>query len=296
MNDRSDARPPEPTEPTRSSLDEVLAEGAAGVAVDDVDGVRALLRRVLVESVVPRLVDQHGHALHPPRTVQASDVDALTRLAIADDWTGCLDCVHALQDAGIGIDRLCLDLLGPAARRLGDLWNRDECDFVQVTNGLWRIEMLLLDLGSDAPVEAGTRGVAPHRVMLVKARGQDHSLGLRMVSEFFRRSGWTVWFEPGASHDTLIETVHDTPFDVIGLSLGSVDHAAALADLVGELRAASMNARVKVMVGGPTLGAHPELMARIGADFAATDARQAVDSAERLFDRSDRPEGPEPGA
>ncbi len=292
MNDRSDRRPPAPAEPDGSAQADFRP--VAVIDADAADGIRSLLRRVLVEGVVPRLVDRHGHELHDhdahvPRSVQAGDVEALARFAIADDSVGCRECVHALQEAGIGIERLCLELLGPAARRLGDLWQRDECDFVQVTNGLWRIELLMLDLGSDRPVEPVREEPVPHRVMLVKARGEDHSLGLRMVSEFFRRAGWTVWFEPGASHDTLIETVHDTPFDVIGLSLGRVDHAAALADLVAELRAASMNAQVKVMVGGPTLGMHPELIARIGADFTAADAREAVERAEGLF----RPPAPD---
>ena len=286
MNDRSDRRPPAEAEPGGSAQADFRPVGAIDEDADD--GIRSLLRRVLVEGVVPRLVDRHGHDFaghdaQAPRTVAAGDVEALARFAIADDRAGCRDCVHALQEAGIGVERLCLELLGPAARRLGDLWERDECDFVQVTNGLWRIELLMLDLGSDLPVEPVGQDPVPHRVMLVKARGEDHSLGLRMVSEFFRRAGWTVWFEPGASHDTLIETVHDTPFDVIGLSLARVDHAAALAELVAELRAASMNAQVKVMVGGPTLGTHPELIARIGADFTAADAREAVERAEGLL-------------
>lgn len=277
MNDRSDRRPPADAEPAGSQQADFRPVVTADV--DLADGIRSVLRRVLVEGVVPRLVDHHGRDVRAPRPVEAGDVDALARFAMADDGAGCRECIHTLQEAGIGIERLCLELLGPAARRLGDLWERDECDFVQVTNGLWRIEMLMLDLGSDPPAKAVRHDTVPHRVMLVKARGEDHSLGLRMVSEFFRRAGWTVWFEPGASHDTLIETVHDTPFDVIGLSLARVDHAAALAELVAELRAASMNTQVKVMVGGPTLGAHPDLIARIGADFMATDAREAVERA-----------------
>jgi methanogenic corrinoid protein MtbC1 len=262
---------------------------ARSISVPDDEGPRDVLRRVLEQGLIPRLVA--AHASETPSAavaaatacLDATTVNAFANQAADDDAAGCRDCIDALREAGIGVERMCLELLGPAARRLGEMWDRDECDFVQVTNGLWRIEMLLIDLGTEIAVSSADPGLKARRVLLAKARGADHTLGLLMVSEFFRRAGWGVWFDPTASHDRLLEAVQADPFDLIGVSLTHTDHVAAVAALIHELRTASQNAAVKVMIGGPSLSGRPELVAAVGADFGARDAKDAVQRAERAL-------------
>ena len=53
-----------------------------------------------------------------------------------------------------------------------------------------------------------------------------------------------------------------------------------LASVVADLLRASQNRDVGVMVGGPILLLRPELLATVGADFTAADARIAVETAE----------------
>ena len=52
--------------------------------------------------------------------------------------------------------------------------------------------------------------------MLVPLPGSQHTLGLFIVSEFFRRGGWKVWGELAASEGEIIvalsiDTLGETP-------------------------------------------------------------------------------------
>jgi hypothetical protein len=39
-----------------------------------------------------------------------------------------------------------IDLLAPSARRLGQHWEDDDCDFVDVTMGLWRLQEVMREV------------------------------------------------------------------------------------------------------------------------------------------------------
>ena len=41
------------------------------------------------------------------------------------------------------METLYVELLEPTARHLGEMWDRDECDFIDVTLGVGRLQKLL---------------------------------------------------------------------------------------------------------------------------------------------------------
>jgi methanogenic corrinoid protein MtbC1 len=71
--------------------------------------------------------------------------------------------------------------------------------------------------------------------------------------------------------------------DVVGLSIGSERRLDWLQRCISEVRAASRNPGVVVMVGGPIFTLHPDWVARVGADATARDARDAPRVAGRLL-------------
>jgi methanogenic corrinoid protein MtbC1 len=71
--------------------------------------------------------------------------------------------------------------------------------------------------------------------------------------------------------------------DVVGLSIGSERRLDWLRGCVADVRAASRNPAVVVMVGGPIFVLHPEWVAGVGADATARDARDAPRIASRLM-------------
>jgi methanogenic corrinoid protein MtbC1 len=107
-----------------------------------------------------------------------------------------------------------------------------------------------------------------------------------MVCEFFRRAGWDVYSEPCANAQELTALARHGWFDVIGLSASVDDQLEPLETFISELRSASRNPSVGVMVGGPAFLNNASLVGAVGADFTASDARQAVELAESFASAS----------
>lgn len=268
-----------------------LASGSGAMPRDRDGAPRPWLRRTIETEIVPRLM-----LAHRPRGVAApcrdegdtdvldhDDVASLTRMVLDDDDDACAGFVSALRERGVGLEQLYLGLIAPAARRLGAMWETDDCDFAQVTLGLWRLQNLMFDLAPQVPAARALRAGPPRRALLVAVPGSQHTLGLLMVSEFFRHAGWDVWSDPCASAGDLTALVRSEWFDLVGLSVGTDGHVEALGSVILALRRASRNPDVAVMVGGAILAGRPGLASEVAADFAAADAREAVERADALF-------------
>lgn len=269
---------------TQSDARHAGAAEAFGVGVDP----REWLHRTIETEIIPRLMLAHrptgvAEAELPDSAVAVlgrEDVDAFTELVLRDDVDACVGFVGALRERGVGLEQVYLDLIAPSARRLGVLWETDRCDFAQVTLSLWRLQNLVFDLAPQLPSAWTARPDSPRRALLAAAPGSQHTLGLLMVSEFFRRAGWEVWSDPCASSGDLAALVRSEWFDLVGLSVGSDGHVHPLGSVILALRRASRNPAIGVMVGGPILEGRPQLVAEVGADFTASDARQAVERAD----------------
>jgi methanogenic corrinoid protein MtbC1 len=245
------------------------------------------LLNTLEKEVLPRLLQAHAHSEAGPDkrpTITDNDVprtvvQQLVQMALTNDTADMLAYVQAIHAQGVALETVYLHVLTPVARTLGEMWERDECTFTDVTVGLWRIKQVMHEL---SPTFQSVAQEQSHgrEVMLVPTPGSAHNLGLFMVSEFFRRSGWRVSGELLSQPSDMLHAVQKDWIDLVGLSVGISDHVAPLADLIKALRGASRNPALQVMVGGPLMLAHPEYVSLLGADFMAVDAPTAVNQAE----------------
>ena len=181
-----------------------------------------------------------------------------------------------------GLEAVCLDLLAPAARHLGELWNEDICTFTDVTIGLMRLQSALLAV--TVPV-AGLAGAASARrtALLAPAPGDQHSFGLTMVAGFLERAGWSVTQMGDGAPESIEAALRGSWFGVLGISAGSAVKLASLRRILPRLRAVSRNPDLGIMVGGPPCVADPGLARDIGADCTAADGPQTVKIAEALI-------------
>jgi hypothetical protein len=62
---------------------------------------------------------------------------------------------------------------------------------------------------------------AGESVLLTIIPGEQHSFGLSMVAEFFRRAGWNLCTGPFSSHQELASLVQNHWFDIVGFSVSS---------------------------------------------------------------------------
>jgi methanogenic corrinoid protein MtbC1 len=113
--------------------------------------------------------------------------------------------------------------------------------------------------------------------------GEQHSFGLMMVGEFFRRQGWDVHSATGAPGREIVGMLRQQWFSMVGFSMACDSRIDKLATLIREIRRASRNPHVGVLVGGKAFLDRPELTALVGADATARDGQQAVLKAETLL-------------
>ena len=251
---------------------------------------RAILTRTVELDVIPRLLAAHRPAVVPAAAgllVTAVHVADLVGLVLSRGEPETVAFVAAMHGEGVAAESLYLDLLAPAARRLGEMWEDDTCDFSDVTVGLWRLQNAMRELSPSFLRSANTRTHGP-RVLLVPLPGEDHTFGLSMVYEFFRRAGWNAWCGPVESSADLRGLVRREWVAVVGFSLACDEKLDAVRTEIRSVRRASMNPGLAVLVGGPGFTANPRLAAEVGADGTAVDGRQAVLQAQALVDLAAR--------
>lgn len=273
---------------TRTTAWEPMAADAwrSGAGLLGAEQAHALVSTVETE-IVPRLVDLYRGMAHGlvPRvrsehgSIGETEVRQFAELVITHHEPA-LAILRRLAERGATAHELCLDLLAPAARRLGDLWTADRCHFSEVTIALGRLQLMLRELAARMG-EAEVEQRAPRRVLLLAIAGDQHTFGLAMVRDFFRAAGWRVATDCPEGPEGLKALLRAESFDVVGFTIGAERHAEALAAAVHAVRRHSRNPGVRVLVGGPLLLARPEVAAQVGADATALDARQAILEAER---------------
>lgn len=255
------------------------------------DVLLAQLARTIEAEIVPRLLMAHqavrkpipGEA-HTPQPITDQDVLNLCEFALKADFQAASALVSSLREMDVPLDEVFLMLLAPAARRLGDLWSDDLCTFTDVTIGLSLLHRILRELSPGFGASADGQQTS-YRILLVPMRGEQHTFGLLMLEEFFRRAGWDVWGQCSLNAGGVRQIVGKQWFDVVGFSVSGEVLVASLAGEIRAIRKKSRNKRLTVMVGGSLFTARPELVAEVGADGTAADAREAVMQAHEAASR-----------
>ncbi len=243
-----------------------------------------LLTRVVESEILPRLtiVRTSPPAVEPAWMTTEDDTTALVSLLLTQPAGSAIAFVKALQASGATPASLYLGIITQAARRLGELWQDDRCGFADVTIGVGHLQQVVRAVSPAFQVSALAQ---PHAdtVLLMPAPGEQHTFGLIVLSEFFRREGWHVVGGPVSSGHDAARLVRDTWIDVAGFSIGSDHLLNGLTACITRVRKASRNREIHIMVGGPMLLTHPDLVKLTGADAAAVDAPGAVRKARALL-------------
>lgn len=247
------------------------------------------LERTIENELVPRLLTGHRAGPIPPalsmaaaRELSERDVDGFVAAVRSHDDENAVAFVRAVLDEGATIEAVYLDLLAPSARRLGQLWDNDECDFVEVTVSMGRMQRLLRDLSQVFLADAN-RTEPVGNALLTCIPGEQHTLGIIMVGEFLLRDGWRVLVGAPWSESDLLTMVATEWYDVIGFSVGCESRFPTLKRDIRRLKTASRNPHVQFMVGGQVIVEHPDAAAEVGAQAIGGDAREAPVIARRLL-------------
>ncbi len=262
----------------------------------DADYARSLT--TLIESeIIPRLMVAHATGMPAPiahgpyGAIGADEVEAFAPLVMQVEADALLAHVEAVLARGVSFETVLVDLLAPTARRLGEFWNEEICDFVDVTMGLWRLQEVVHEISVRLPaMRSGPNG--GRRALFSPMPGDQHSFGAVMIEDIFRRDGWQTDRIGMADTSELLKRVEHDWFDIIGLTVSCDCHIGPLRSTIAAVRSVSRNPRVCVMVGGRIFSEDPDLAMRVGADGTARDAKLAPKVADELVRERERANAP----
>lgn len=243
-----------------------------------------VLKSAIVGEIIPMLAAAHADAAPcPDARPTPADVSLFVALILNDD----MEQASAVADRVIlrsgGREALLNDLLTPAAQLLGEMWEQDECDFMAVTLGVYRLDQIMKETAAAGLASASLSG-CDHRILLIPAPGEQHRFGLGMVADVFREGGWCVRSGPAASRAQLQRLVKDEWFDVAGLSVSSSRALRNLPGTIRALRKASCNPKLYVMVGGHAIARDDDASRALGADYMAVSAQQSLQDVNIFMD------------
>jgi methanogenic corrinoid protein MtbC1 len=258
-------------------VDQKATAGSSELSAEAAD----TLLRAIEGEIIPRLMlthselDREAAAEHDRRcTLRREDHEGFLETVLRGTAASTRDFIDSILDRGVPREIVFIDLLGRCAKRLGEMWDEDLCDFSDVTIGLCRLHQALREHSvlHDPPAHTG---VEPASVLLATACGDQHVFGVVMVAEFFRSSGWRVWTEPGASVGQVSSILATDRFDLLGISAACTSVASQLSSEIRHYRKASCNPEMRVLVGGRLFLEDADLVASVGADGLAVDAKAA---------------------
>jgi methanogenic corrinoid protein MtbC1 len=245
----------------------------------------------VVQTIKTQLVPKIVLALRRtpvPKIAEATEqlptgIEQLAAMSLGNDDGAASAYVDELLAKGSSVESIFLDLLAPAARQLGTLWESDAADFANVTLGVGRLQLIMRRL-SDRFTDETNAFHAGESVLLTIIPGEQHSFGLSMVAEFFRRDGWNLCTGPFSSHKELTSLVQNHWFDIVGFSVSSDRRLDELKKDIHDIRRDSRNRHIGIIIGGPMVIAHPDLVASMGADMMSADATTAPQQAHGLIE------------
>jgi hypothetical protein len=163
---------------------------------------------------------------------------------------------------------------------IGDWWCEDRCNSFAVSIALSKLQNLAR--GLEAGQARGLRvAITGQSVLISPPPRETHLLGAVLLGGFFRQAGWRVQAEFPRSDAELVGLVSTHWFDAIALTLSDVftrrERLAALVKTIADVRAASRNPTMAVLVGGRAFRAEASREAdQVGADVHYSSAGDAV--------------------
>ncbi|PKP95771.1 MAG: cobalamin B12-binding protein [Alphaproteobacteria bacterium HGW-Alphaproteobacteria-14] len=241
---------------------------------------------IIESELIPRLLMAHssGEARAKAKwshKINSQDISRFAMLPLHLEASGLLEEVDTFMANGASVEMICLDLLAPAARKLGEMWEADECDFLDVTMGLWRLQEVMRDIAARAPAELGMLSL-PRSALFSPMPGDQHNFGTLMIEEVFARGGWQSEALVKPERRDLLDRLSRQPFDLVGLTIACGCTSEELANLIKAMRNVSANNRIIVLIGGRMINENPQLVIDVGADGTGADALAALELAENL--------------
>ena len=168
----------------------------------DRDSTQHAIGDMVEQLVLPKMVQSHRELGLRPKLI--CDLDGFIELLLSNDQPSLIASIETMREAGHPLELIYSEVLTPAARRLGEKWLRDELNFSEVTIATWQIEQLLHHF-HQAFENSQRRHTSKASILISMMPGDQHSLGAKMLSAFFRKEHWEATLLQPQS----LQAIHD---------------------------------------------------------------------------------------
>jgi len=212
-----------------------------------------------------------------PGTSMANIANSYLESLLSSDPEQARKVIRSAWLSGIGFTEIYQYVFQPSQREVGRMWQVNQITVAQEHYCTATTEKLMSEVYAQRPPS----GSVSKFFVGACVAGEQHAMGIRMVTETMEANGWRVYLT-GANTPTasIVDMVRRLQVHVLGISCSTVLHLAALRELIAAVRAAGRS--TQVMVGGRIFCEFPGLWKRVGADGFAEDASSAVRVAAKL--------------
>ncbi len=215
----------------------------------------------------------------PARTLDArvpplADAPRYRKAALGGRQKLAQKLMRELLQEGLTLTEASVRLIQPAMVEVGELWQGNRISVAQEHLATAISENVI----ARAYLQATFAAPVGRSALLAGVAGNQHTLGLRMVSDAFETIGWDVLYLGGDVPTTdLIRQIDASPVDVLGLSLALPAHLVVARETAQRLRAELGNRCPTILMGGLATRFGERIWRSLAADGWAADALQIVE-------------------
>jgi methanogenic corrinoid protein MtbC1 len=189
--------------------------------------------------------------------------------------------VRGLPSLGKSLAEIYLDVFAPALQEAGRLWSEGKLDVTRerlLSEGTLSLMSQLLGTAEANPPTAKGR-----TCLCLSVCEEQHVIGVRMLADLLELDGWTTHFLGGSMcTQHVLRAIADHQPNLLALSVTLAEHLGYASELIRAVRSAPTLQRTRIMVGGQAFQWEKNLWRGIGADGTASNAAEAVRTANLL--------------
>ncbi|HEY0141968.1 MAG TPA: cobalamin-dependent protein [Thermoanaerobaculia bacterium] len=176
-------------------------------------------------------------------------------------------------DAGVSARDVYRRVFEPVQQEIGRLWQLNRISVAQEHFCTAATQHVMTQLYS----RIFTGGKHDRRVVAMSVGGEQHEVGIRIITDLLELEGWQTWYL-GANVPPLaaVAMCVEHRADVLLVSATLPPHIAAASEVIRLFHAEPALAHARVIVGGRAFRMEPGLWRTIGADGYAANADECI--------------------
>lgn len=215
--------------------------------------------------------------------LETPELTALETALLSGDRRKCNEIVSRFLHNENNLSAMHVGLLQPALINIGLRWQRGQITVAHEHIATATAQSVMAEYFSRAMLPA----LNGKKAVFACIEGNEHVVGLRMVSDAFELAGWDVRFM-GANtpSNALMAHIREWKPDCVGISVCFSHQLESVRHLIQLIRESISKQQPFVLVGGIAVNRFSSLAAQLGADGCAHDAVSALKQAELAMDVS----------